>query len=404
MISTAFLAVAGFAFAAAVIKAASMLRPPRQPGQGLLLVLLLTLAAACFALSDSVQRQEDRLYNDLGRLLSNVTTMTAAFAILALGITLSRPLPLARPKIRRRLLALAACTAGMTAAFTAASPLPETLGDFGGLYATRPGLLACITLYTGFFAVALAGLLILAWQYARLARHRPSLRAGLLVMGAGSVLGLAYLAEKAMYVITQAAHLPPPFTSEQACSLLWPPQCLFPVTLPVTTVVLTATGVTLPVWGTALTAPMRHYRDRRAFRELEPLRERLREAFPHITLPCNDESGKQDLSFRLYRRVIEIDDARLLLHPYLDPAVMTAARDAAAARGLRGEDLRAAVEAAGISAALRARQAGTPAPAQPPENTSTGGGDLTREAAWLARVARAWGASSPAVRDPAARR
>jgi len=248
MTNTAFLAVAAVAFGAAVIKAASMLQPRRQPGQGLLLILLSTLAVSCFALSDIVQRQEDRVYPDLGRLLSNVTTMVAAFAILALLITLSLPPPDARPRIRRRLLALAGCAVGIIVTFAAASPLPETLGDFGALYASRPELLGYISLYMAFLGTALAELLVLALRYARLTRGHRWLRAGLLLMGTGSVLGLAYLAEKAVYVFTQAAHLPPPFSGDQACrSLLTPPQCAFSVTLPITAVFLAAIGATLPV-------------------------------------------------------------------------------------------------------------------------------------------------------------
>ncbi|MGH3249660.1 MAG: hypothetical protein ACRDOI_26125 [Trebonia sp.] len=57
MINTAFLAVAAIALGAALTKAASMLRPRRQPGQG----LLLTLAVSYLALSDTAQRQEDRV-------------------------------------------------------------------------------------------------------------------------------------------------------------------------------------------------------------------------------------------------------------------------------------------------------------------------------------------------------
>jgi uncharacterized protein DUF6545 len=401
MINTAFLVVAALAFAAALVKAASMLRLRREPGQGLLLTLLLTLAVTCFALSDKVQYQEDRLYHDLGRLLSNVTTMIAAFAILALLMTLSLPLPEARPKVRRRLLALAVCVTGMAVSFTAASPLPETLGDFGDLYDTRPELLVYITLFIAFLGTALAELLVLAWRYARLARRRPYLRGGLMLMCAGSVLGLVYLAEKTVYVITQAAHWPPPFASDQSCSsLLAPPQCAFSITLPITAVLLAALGATLPVWGPALTAPFRYYRNRRFFHALEPLWQRLRDEFPQITLPEQDKrASRPDLALRLYRRVIEIDDGRLLLRPYLSPAITIAAGEAAAAHGLRGQDLRATIEAAEIAAALRARQADFPIPAEsPPERTDSRTSDVSREAAWLARVARAY-ATSPVVQD-----
>jgi hypothetical protein len=350
-----------------------------------------------------VQRQEDRVYHDLGRLLSNVSTMVAAFAILALLITVSMPLAEARPRIRRRLLALAGCTGGMITAFAVASPLPETLGDFGGLYASRPELAGYIVLFLAFFGTALTELLVLAWRYTRLARGHGWLRAGLLLMGAGSLPGLAYVAEKAVYVFTQVAHLPPPFTSAQGCStLLTPPQCAFSVTLPITTVFLTATGATLPVWGPALAWPFRCYRNWRAVQALGPLWEDIYQAFPGIALPEPGDSARWDLALRLYRRVIEIDDGRLLLRPYMSEAVTAAATVTATQRGLRGDELRAAVEAAEITAALRAYRGGSSAPAPLAEHATPDRVDVLREAAWLAKVARAY-ATSPVVRNLATR-
>jgi hypothetical protein len=405
MINAAFLIVAALALTAALIKAAGALRPGRPPGQGLLFTLFLTLALSCFLLSDKVQAREDRLYPDLGRLLSNITTMIAAFTILALLITLSYPLPAARPKLRRRLAGLIACILAMAGLFTIASPLPETLGDFGGLYQTRPVLLGYISIYIAFLGTALAELLVLAWRYAQLARHRRYLHAGLLLMAAGAVLGLVYLAEKTAYVITQAASLPPPFASDQDCSsLLTPAQCAFSITLPITAVLLAAIGATLPVWGAALETPWRHYQQARTFRALEPLWGRLRDAFPQITLPDPANRGAalhSDLAFRLYRRVIEIDDARLLLRPYHDPAVTHAATTAARAQGLHGDQLRATVEAAEIAAALEAHDARAPATsALTPPATTRDDTDLSHEATWLAKVAEAF-TSSPIARDPA---
>jgi hypothetical protein len=399
MIDTAFFAVAALATAAALIKAGSMFGKRRSPGQGLLFILLLTLAITCFALSDKIQYLEDQLYQDFGRVLANITTMIAAFAILALLLTLGLPTEQARPRIRRRFLALVVCVAGMIIGFAAASPLPETYGDFGGLYAIHPGLLVYIGLFIAYFGVALVELLVRACRYASLAKHRPSLRAGLLLMAIGAVLGLVYLGEKAWYVVTEATHLPPPFaSSSQACSLLAPPECVFSITLPVGAVVLAAAGATFPVWGSALTAPFRYYTSHRTFRALEPLWQRMRAAFPQIALP-NDSSGSRwDLAFRLYRRVIEIDDGRLLLRPYMSPAVTSSAKEAATAGGLRGDDLRAIVEAAEIAAALRAHDHDSLAPTQPPENADAGSGDVSREAAWLVKVARAY-ETSPLVRE-----
>jgi hypothetical protein len=398
MISTAFLVVAAIALGAALIKAPAAIRRNRPPGQGMLFILLLAVAASCFLLSDKVQAREDRLSHDIGRLLSNITTMVAAFAILALLITITYAPADARPKLRRRLAALAGSVAGLAVMFALASPLPETYGDFGDLYRQRPALIVYIVIYIAFLGAALAELLVLAVRYARLARHRAFLRAGLLLMAAGAVLGLAYLAEKLVYVITQIANLPPPFASDDDCSsLISPPQCAFSVTLPITAVLLAAVGATLPVWGEALTAPWRRRRQARTFQALAPLWRALRDAFPQIALTGRPH---RDLAFRLYRRVIEIDDGKLLLRPWLDPAVTDAATRAATASGLHGDELRATVEATEIAAALDAHAAGAPAitplPAPAPPDVT----DLPGEAAWLAAVATAF-RCSPLVTDRA---
>jgi hypothetical protein len=399
MTGTAFFVVAAIAFGAALIKAPAALRRRPVPGQRPLFILLLAVAASCFLLSDKVQEREDRLSHDLGRLLSNATTMIAAFAILALLITITYPLDQARPKLRRRLAALAVSVAGLTAMFALASPLPETLGDFGDLYRQRPALIIYIAIYIAFLGAALTELLVLAVRYARLARRRVFLRAGLLLMAAGGVLGLIYLAEKLVYVITQIANLPPPFasTDDRCSSLTSPPQCAFSITLPIAAVLLAAVGATLPLRGEALTSPWRRHQQARTFQALTPLWQALRDAFPQITLP---EGPHRDLAFRLYRRVIEIDDGKLLLRPWLDPAVTDVATRAAMASGLRGDDLRATVEATEIAAALDAHAYGAPAitplPAPAPSDVT----DLPGEAAWLAAVATAF-RSSPLVADRA---
>jgi hypothetical protein len=73
-----------------------------------------------------------------------------------------------------------------------------------------------------------------------------------------------------------------------------------------------------------------------------------------------------------------------------EAAAAAATTAAAADRSLRGDKLCAVVEAAEIAVALRVRQAGLPAPAAPlPERAALDSGDVLREAAWLAKVARA---------------
>jgi len=94
------------------------------------------------------------------------------------------------------------------------------------------------------------------------------------------------------------------------------------------------------------------------------------------------------LRLRLYRRVIEIRDGLLALHPYREDGVAAAARERARAAGLTGQQLEAAVEAAAVAAALRSRASGR-APASAVV-TVAGGADLASDTVFLSRVARAY--------------
>jgi len=126
----------------------------------------------------------------------------------------------------------------------------------------------------------------------------------------------------------------------------------------------------------------------------------MRNTFPEIRLPEHGPRSRMDPEFRLYRRVIEIGAGRAMLRPYSRPGISAAAAETAAQFGLRGEELRATVEAAEIVAALRARRtAGCYDPQAwepPPDHTDPDVPDLPVETAWLVKVARAY-ATSPIV-------
>jgi hypothetical protein len=402
VINGVFLTVAALALIAAAIKARAAVRPGHPSGQGMLVLLFTTLGLTCLFLSYAAQVREQRIYPDLPRLLANITTMIAAFALLALVLTISNPPAAARPKIRRRLAALAASVATLTVIFAWVSPLPRTFGDFGHQYWTKPTLLVYIAVFIAFLGAALTELLLVTWRYARLARSRRYLRLGLRLIAAGAIMGLVYLAEKIAYVITQTASLTPPFGTDQHCtSPIHPGQCAFEITLTTTAIMISITGATLPVWGPALAAPLRRSWRARTCRQLEPLWRALYAALLEIALaepPPDGTRPRHDLGFVLYRRMIEIDDGLLLLRPHLDPAVRQAALTAARLRGLIGDDLEAAAEAAQIGAALHARTAGIP-PAvttTPLPDASTRTGPRS-EAAWLAKVSTAF-TSSPTTR------
>jgi hypothetical protein len=85
-----------------------------------------------------------------------------------------------------------------------------------------------------------------------------------------------------------------------------------------------------------------------------------------------------------------------MLRPYMRPEMSIAAAAAASRFGLRGDELRATVEAAAIVAALRARRSSDALDPPPPDHCDAEVGDLAAEASWLVKVARAY-ATSPIV-------
>ncbi len=103
------------------------------------------------------------------------------------------------------------------------------------------------------------------------------------------------------------------------------------------------------------------------------------------------------LNYRLYRRVIEIRDGLLALRSYRDPEVRIRARQCGEAAGLTGDELRAAVAAAQLKAALNAKAQERAVPANSRGSADDReifelrrGNDLTTEAAWLGQIARAY--------------
>jgi hypothetical protein len=161
-------------------------------------------------------------------------------------------------------------------------------------------------------------------------------------------------------------------------------------------------GLTMPCWGPHLSALCRWWDNYHIYRRLYPLWRDLYQVTPRIALHPPTRS-MTDLNYRLYRRVIEISDGLLALRSYRDPEVRRRALQRGKEAGLTGDELRAAVAAAQLKAALNAKVAGRVVPANSPGRADDGetiercrGSDLTSEAAWLAQIARAY-ASSPAA-------
>jgi hypothetical protein len=143
-----------------------------------------------------------------------------------------------------------------------------------------------------------------------------------------------------------------------------------------------------------------HHLHRRAWRwyaywRLYPLWAVLRQAIPEIELPP-DPAVRRSIRYRLYRRVIEIRDAQLVLRPYAEPEQVARAAAAARSSGLAEDAVAAVAEAAAVVTSVRSRVRGCPGRAGALSAGHPGAGpcaapcaDVSAEAARLITVSRA---------------
>lgn len=170
---------------------------------------------------------------------------------------------------------------------------------------------------------------------------------------------------------------------------------------------LVVAGATVTRWGEMLAAPLRWCRTYRAYCALGPLWAAMQAQIPQIAL--TEPPGRfgaalpSDLSFALYRRIIEIDDGRLALRQYAPTPAAVAAVAAVYDHELAGlpslrraPDADAVIEAASIAVALANLRSGRKVGADQPAPAAGDAHDrdsVDAEAAWLARVSGAFSRS-----------
>jgi hypothetical protein len=363
MIDTIFLAVALAAWLTALLKARQLRAPERPAGLAWLCLFLLALGCAFIALSPGVERVESVLVPNLGRLLSNVCTMVASAAVLALLLCLTSAPNRVRSRVRLRMATVilaCAALAGLFFSASATSPPGVPTGAFGGLVRTEPALNVYVVVYTAYLGAALTELLLLCWRYGRHAR-RPFLRSGLRVVSGGCLLGLVYLADKLWELLDVWTR--PGAASDARCRSAFMPvvHCGLQVGLPAIAVLVILAGVTLPWWAPAAVAPWRFLARHRAHRRLHPLWAALYEVAPEIALTSPSSASDRygpDATFALHRRVFEIHDGALATLAYRRHEVRDAALAEAEKAGLTGMRLEATVEAAVLAAAIADKRNG----------------------------------------------
>src|SRR5262245_3163370 len=221
----------------------------RDPGNRLLRYLCLTLAAFTLPISiDPFGALLDRTVGvlDAGRVTGIGLVMVAAGGTQAVLLYLPGAGDEVRRRVRRRTLAMAVCVTVMVGLF-ALTPAPYELTDpyvrSGGYYDATPTFAAApyLLVYLGYLGWAALQGAILTLRYARSAT-RPLLRLGLRLAGAGSILGLGYLAVKILASAIAAGHTGGHPGRPSLADRLTAP-------LYTTTTVLLLAGATIPSWG-----------------------------------------------------------------------------------------------------------------------------------------------------------
>jgi hypothetical protein len=238
------------------------------------------------------------------------------------------------------------------------------------LYGSLPYVRELILLY---FATLIYTDTILTWLFWRHASFadRRWLRRGLRLLAISAAVSAVSYVTCVIMLLGLRVSAPIP-----AAERIWAP-------LSGVGVLIAAVGGTVPVLGPRLDCL-------RAYHRLHPLWLALSRAHPDILL---HQPGPMDrwnpwhINYRLYRRVIEIRDGWLALRPYMTQTHTLGTSEYA--RDGDDQDRRAAMTAATLDAALRARAAGQAHHQDPIPDNGMGGHDLATELAWLFKVAAA---------------
>ncbi|MFC7344975.1 MAB_1171c family putative transporter [Saccharopolyspora griseoalba] len=377
MVDALFLTSALLVFASAAWRMWVRHHGRRKPVDGALLTITIAGASALVFIAPSVQVTASAITPALGRLLSNISTLTCAYGFVCLGLHVRYDDAAARRAARQRLGVLLVAAAVMTVMFLVSSP--PTSGLFGGLYDQQPGLAVYAAIYVVYLAVAVSDGASLSLR--SLPHTRSWLRAGLSLVALGCVLAVVYLAEKVASIGSEL--FTEPDTAETYCPSPFAGWgCTASVGLPPIFASALILGASLPVIGPRLTRPVQAALARWRHRKLRPLWTLLRDALPELdgAIPTGQPSTPAE---RLYEQVISIRDHLLALQPYRSAA--DTLQHQHQAQGIPARRRAAAIEAADIRSAIQRRESGD----RPDGDSVTGPqhDDLAGEIGWLTRVA-----------------
>ncbi|MFI1201700.1 MAB_1171c family putative transporter [Streptomyces sp. NPDC020883] len=232
----------------------------------------------------------------------------------------------------------------MSLLFVMLTPVSQRPTDFTLYYAHDPAFQAYLLLYMCTYTAAEIYLTRVCWKYAGEIGD-PWISRGLRLIAVGAVITLGYSGIRLSAILGALLH----FSVKPLEPYAW--------ICGDVGATLTQIGYFTPIVATTLLAAHTRRRERQHYLKLEPLWRAVSTAEPSIVLIEPDKNSR-DLSFDLYRRVVEIRDAQIELRPYLAPSARALTDKQRAAWWRSRKHHIAAVTADQIRAALLQRQHG----------------------------------------------
>jgi hypothetical protein len=391
---SAFVLAATVAFICLAQKLAQLRRDPRNPSLRYLCVMLAALGVGILLNLGPVYTTIDAVLHvpNIARLFVHVLPLVAAASVQSVFLHLNGSDGVAR-RVVGRWVVFAVALILMGATFAAGDFPVEAPKDFAERYADVPVLRYYMLAFLGYLGLAMSDVFRMSMRYARQLPPSP-LRLGIRLLTAGSLVGIAYVAQKGLYIAIMISGRTPPW-SENVLSRY----------LPVLGIVLVAAGVAIaPI--TRIAQDTWHWPRRlRLHRRLHPLWQAIVDVDGDINLiPPRRLPLPGHVDVELYRRVIEIRDGLGDIGPYADAAIGAEAADRAEASGMPAAQIRAVVDAAVIAHAIDYL---TTNPAGQRQSTPAGHthsldkattDDYETDARWFVQVAQAL-TTSPIVAD-----
>jgi hypothetical protein len=282
------------------------LRSASTPASRTLALTLASVATSAMLLTSSVHRFVGELTGvaNLAEPLGRTALLVAAFGgqVLLLRLTSAGP---ATPRVAKRVPAFAVALVLLWSLFLAA-PVDAATLRFTSRFGEDPRVAAYLAVSMGYLAVALVDIVRQARRYG--AAASGPLATGLHLIGWGSIAGLGYVAVKVAAIVALRSDVSVPVEAEAAVGR----------GMAAVAGVLVVTGSTWPAVCPKLEAAARWVRAYRDLGRLYPLWADLLRAHPELALDpalsaWRDRMRLRDVEFRLYRRVIEIRDALLVM-------------------------------------------------------------------------------------------